>query len=270
VSRGIIHVICFLLLLSYTSIASTSLLLMRPLSFTGVDKAYTYLSPDIKYFNGRHLAYGLVAIACGVIIIIGLPLLLFLEPFLNHKINFARIKPLLDQFQGYYKDKYRYFASYYMIGRLILLIIVNININNVYTITYLQIAVLVIMTLIHIIVRPYAKNVINAIDGFLLLTTLMVTILQPFEASNGFNTNTVIGLSFFLVLLPLFVLIAVITPYMNMQQIKKFIMFFVSTIKSSKRSKTDNRDIELQPAPNQMYQVTVDDNLRASIPTTIA
>ena len=44
ISRGIIHVICLLLLLSYTSIASTSLLLMRPLTFHGIDKIYTFIS----------------------------------------------------------------------------------------------------------------------------------------------------------------------------------------------------------------------------------
>ena len=38
ISRGIIHVICFLLLLSYTSVATTSLLLLRSLSFDNVDK----------------------------------------------------------------------------------------------------------------------------------------------------------------------------------------------------------------------------------------
>ena len=269
VSRGVIHVICFLMLLSYTSIASTSLLLMRPLTFTGIDKTYTYLSPDIEYFHGRHLVYGLVAMACGVVVVIGLPLLLLLEPFFNRKINFARIKPLLDQFQGHYKDRYCYFASYYMIGRLVMLIIVNININNVFTVAYLQLGVLVIMTLVHIIVRPYAKNILNVIDGFVLLTTIMVAMIQPFEASNGFTTDTVVGLSFFLVLLPLLIFIVVITPYRNKQQIKKFMMFCVSTLKSSKKNETANREIELQPAPIEVYQVTVDQELRESIPTTI-
>ena len=55
VSRGIIHVICFLLLLSYTSVATTSLLLLRSLTFDNVDKVYIYLSPDIEYFHGHHL-----------------------------------------------------------------------------------------------------------------------------------------------------------------------------------------------------------------------
>jgi len=55
ISRGIIHFICFFLLLSYTSVATTSLLLMRPMIFMDIDKVYTYLSPDIEYFHGHHL-----------------------------------------------------------------------------------------------------------------------------------------------------------------------------------------------------------------------
>ena len=74
--------------------ASTSLLLMRSLKFYKIDKVYTYLSPDIEYFHGRHLAYSIVALFCAIFIVIGLPLVLILEPFLNHKINFVKIKPL--------------------------------------------------------------------------------------------------------------------------------------------------------------------------------
>ena len=132
VSRGIIHAICFLLLLSYTSVATTSLLLMRSLRFADVDNVYTYLSPDNKYFHGRHLVYGIIAIILVVLIVIGLPLLLLLEPFLNSKVNFIRIKPLLDQFQGCYKDKYRYFAAYYMICRLIIITIIIANSSDAF------------------------------------------------------------------------------------------------------------------------------------------
>ena len=87
ISRGIIHFICFLLLLSYTSVTTTSLLLMRSLTFKGINDIYTYLSPGIEYFHGRHLVYVIFAIIVTITIVIGLPLLLFLEPFLNSKIN---------------------------------------------------------------------------------------------------------------------------------------------------------------------------------------
>ena len=54
-SRVVIHGICLLLLLSYTSIASTTLLLLRSIRFTDIDNVYSYLSPDVDYFDGRHL-----------------------------------------------------------------------------------------------------------------------------------------------------------------------------------------------------------------------
>ena len=88
----------------------------NPVTFHDVDKVYTYVSPDVEYFHGRHLAYGVVAVLFTLVIVIGLPLLLVLEPFLAAKVNFVKIKPLLDQFQYCYKDKkYRCFAAYYMI-----------------------------------------------------------------------------------------------------------------------------------------------------------
>ena len=64
ISRGIIRTVCYLLLLSYTSVATTSLLLLRSLTFHNVDKVYTYLSPDIEYCHGCHLPYFIVAVLC--------------------------------------------------------------------------------------------------------------------------------------------------------------------------------------------------------------
>ena len=80
--------------------------------FYNINKVYTYLSPDIEYFHGRHLPYFIVAVLCLLVIVFGLPLFLLLEPFLNHKINFIKFKPLLDQFQGFCRDKYHLFAAY--------------------------------------------------------------------------------------------------------------------------------------------------------------
>ena len=140
ISKGIINFICFILLLSYTSVATTFLLLMRPLTSLYVDKVYTYLSPDIEYFHGRHLAYVLVAVSFTIVIVIGLPLLLLLEPFLNSKINFIKIKPLLDQFQGCYKDRYRGFAAYYMICRIVIILLVIIKVFDDFTTQYMLLA----------------------------------------------------------------------------------------------------------------------------------
>ena len=196
VSKGIIHVICCLLLLSYTSLATTSLLLMKPVIFHDVDKVYTYVSPDIEYFHGRHLAYAIVSVIFTIIIVIGLPLLLALEPFLNSKINFVRVKPLLDQFQGCYKDKYRCFAAYYMICRLFIITIIISNSFNNFAFHYLLIATNVITLLIHQLLKPYSSSLLNDFDGTILHILVLVSVLPLVEFFNNFDTSLLTGITY--------------------------------------------------------------------------
>ena len=230
VGRAVIHAICLLLLLSYTSIASTSLLLMRAIRFVHVDELYTYLSPDIEYFHGRHLIYGLVAILIGLIIVIGLPLLLSLEPFLNHKINFIRIKPWLDQFQGCYKDNFRCFASYYMIFRVALLIILVINPSNVFVTLYVSQVLCALMMFIHITMKPYSNNLLNLFDSFMLLTMMLVISLLIIDNYHGFQSNTTFALALILIILPLFGFIAM-TTYLHIKNVKKLVNHCIDGIK---------------------------------------
>ena len=168
VSRGIIHFICFLLLLSYTSVSTTSLLLMRLLKFIDINKIYTYLSPDIEYFNGRHLVYAIGATVFMIVFVVGFRPLLLLEPFLNSKINFIKIKPLLDQFQGCYKDKYRCFAGYYMLCRLVIILLVIVKISDDFINQYILVSSCALMQLIHVLVQPYISTFLNVFDGVIL------------------------------------------------------------------------------------------------------
>ena len=173
VSRCIIPVICLLILLSYTSIVSTSLQLLQPLRFTDVKEWYTYSSPNIQYFHGRHAVYGVVAIICELVVGIGLPLLLLLQPFLSRKINFIRIKPLLDQFQGCYKDKYHCFAAYYLICRQVILAIVLSSNHSYYDTAFYLLAASIIIAGIHIWIQPYRRPLLNGVDGIVLLLMIL-------------------------------------------------------------------------------------------------
>ena len=231
VGRAVIHAICLLLLLSYTSIASTSLLLIRAIRFVNVDELYTYLSPDIEYFHGRHLIYGLVAILIGLVIVIGLPLLLSLEPFVNRKINFIRIKPWLDQFQGCYKDNFRYFASYYMIFRVALLSILVINASNVFVTLYALQVLCTLLMFIHILIKPYSNNLLNLFDSFMLSTMMLVISLLIIDTYRGFQSNATFALALILIILPLFGFIAM-TIYLHIKDVKKFVNRCIEGIKN--------------------------------------
>ena len=202
----IIRIICLLLLLSYTSIASTSLQLLRPLTFTDIAEVYTYTSPNIQYFHGRHALYGVVAIVCELIVGISLPLLL-LEPFVNTKINFVKIKPLLDEFQDCYRDKrhFRWFASYYLICRQIILLIVFIGSSNYSRMLFiLQITCIIIAT-IHMWVQPYKSASLNIFDGMILQIMVGSVAINSYTFLQPAATELVL----IVVILPLFVMCAV-------------------------------------------------------------
>ena len=268
VSRAVIHTICLLLLLSYTSIASTSLLLMRSISFANIDKVYSYLSPDIEYFHGRHLIYVLIAVFMGLVVIIGLPLLLLLEPFINSKINFIKIKPFLDQFQGCYKDKFRYFSSYYMIFRLIILTIVVINPTNMFITLYSLLVSCSLLTFIHISVKPYASHLLNLFDSFMLFTMMLVISLSIVEASRGFPSNTTFIIALLLTIAPLIIFLSVVM-YLQLNNIKRFVTHCTHFIKPAKTVTLPDGNQETVEMPQREYGVVVDQQLRKKSTTIV-
>ena len=206
VSRCIIRVICLLILLAYTSIVSTSLQLLLPLKFTDIKEWYTYSSPQIQYFHGRHAVYCVVAIICEAGVGIGLPVLLLLEPLLRKKINFIRIKPLLDQFQGCYKDKYRWFAAYYLICRHVIFLIVYaqaFNENYYNMLFYLQAACAVI-AFIHILIWPYQNKVLNQLDAIMLFLMVLLSNADSFPFPEDVAKDVIILVK---VMLPLILII---------------------------------------------------------------
>ena len=258
IRRGIIHVICLLLLLSYTSIASTSLLLMRSLTFHGIDEVYTFLSPDIEYFHDRHLVYGIVALLCMVVIVMGLPLLLALEPFLNRKFNFIKIKPLLDQFQGCYKDKYRCFAGYYMICRLVIITIVIAKSADDFVANYILIIVSGIIDLIHISVKPYSYEILNKFDSIILHLIIFIAALALFD---DFDSPLVITIAFVLVITPLLNFLAM-TLFLHKDDLKKIAAYFTVKDESSSSIDADNNKI-----PMKEFNIIVDNSMRENATT---
>jgi len=159
------------------------------------------LSPDIEYLHGRHLAYFIVAVISIITVVIGFPLILLLEPFLNRKINFIKIKPLLDQFQGCFKDQYRCFASYYMICRLVQIAIIIYS-TDFFITQYFVIVVNLIIALVHVTLKPYSNNILNVFDGLILHFMILVAIIPIFDT---LNSKFIIAVTFILILLPLLV-----------------------------------------------------------------
>ena len=141
-----------------------------------------------------------MAVICELVVGIGLPLLLLLEPLLNRKINFIKIKPLLDQFQGCYKDKYRWFAAYYLICRQVIMLIVFVGNSNYYNMLFCLQIVLVVIALIHMWAQPYKDKVLNFFDVLLLNIMSVIANINIYTLLQSVAP----GITITLLVLPLF------------------------------------------------------------------
>ena len=75
--------LCTLFVLCYTNITGLSL---KILHFAKLGDRYVlYQNGELKFFRGKHIAYGLVAIAYILVIVIPVPLFLMFTPFFVKK-----------------------------------------------------------------------------------------------------------------------------------------------------------------------------------------
>ena len=108
---------------------------LRPLKFSDIDKVFTYASPAYKYFQGRYAVCGSVTLLCELHWSWPSTVSDFCIIFkIIHQclVRLFRIK-FLDQFQGCYKYRYRWFAGYYFICHQVIMSIVFFG-NTIITI----------------------------------------------------------------------------------------------------------------------------------------
>ena len=133
-------------------------------------------------------------------------LLLIFAPYLIRvkRLNLTRIKPLLDEYQACYKEKYRSFAGFYLTFRQLTFFFSLFNLGISGHIYVLQILSILFLT-IHCLVQPYTSHRLNILDGLLILDLVLLSILHGNTANVVFDDIEVfkIILVYLLILLPL-------------------------------------------------------------------
>ena len=210
----LIKAICLLLLLSFTAITETSFRIMNGVTFAGIDQIYVTIEPQIKYFStNKHIPWFILGIAVIVFLVIPFTLLLLLAPLLTRCFNMNKIKPFLDEFQGCYKDNFRWMAGYYFLCRFIYYIVLAAPILDFvrlqYSIQLLSFTILVI----HMLLQPYQSSWLNFADSLLLadLTLLMLLFGETGDVAFGRSSAVRQGIVYVLVFIPVFYLIIIIT-----------------------------------------------------------
>ena len=130
-----VPVLATLFLFSYAKVLAT---IIVAFSFTSLEAEK--VSPlvwlhdgNLRFLHGKHIALVVVSTLFALLYIIPLTLLLLFAPVLQRAHNYRivrlvqRLKPLLDAFQGPYKDRFHWWPGLMLVIRIILFIALTAN-----------------------------------------------------------------------------------------------------------------------------------------------
>ena len=204
IKSSVIHGISAFFIICYSQVVNTSLSLLNGHSLElnrnqGVSNftlsKRVWLNGDLKYFGKVHLYYAIPALFCLLTIGILPPLLLLIYPLLNKLLDIFNIgdsravkflfrwliptntlKPLLDSFQGCFKDNFRFFAGLYFLYRWSALL--PYTISSRFSVAYMATQVsFIIILVIHALFQPYVSRVHNIIDTLLFADLVFINFL---------------------------------------------------------------------------------------------
>ena len=263
--QSIIHGLVAFLVVCYARITRVSLLILTPgfLYWMGpannhpVSKV-VYLNGEIPFMGKHHFKYSFPALIFTAVFTVAPPLLLIVYPlcyrvFALLKIEEAscthllckiipleKLKPFYDSFQGCFKDRYRFFAGFYFLYRLLILlchVFSTDSLTKFYTILEVQ---LICMLVLHAVVKPYKLQQHNILDVLLLGLLAVINMLTMYNYQisfrdhkrNQYLINIVSALQTSLSYLPLLCLIVYLLRY------------FIKKIRMCVKSKSADRGME--------------------------
>ena len=231
----IIHSISTILILPYThyTLASFQILALFPIYGEGGEilKYVVHMQGNVDYFGKDHLPYAIPALLVLIFLSIPPPLLLISYPLLwkiksklRHNVAtesdttvwpIRKLLPLIDSFQGVFRDNHRMFAGLLLLWRLIIAAIFafSTGINEFFLFTTVA---LFSFFIIHAFARPYKRKLYNVVDLLMLGNMLIINILSWFIFHSIIDDDKIskeiiiaVIVKLFLMYLPLIGLIAI-------------------------------------------------------------
>ena len=216
--RGAIPAISIFLLISYTSLAETCTNILNPLTYWVTYPHRHLVVVAIQAYTPymhltQHLPYAIVAILVACVLVIPFTLFMLLAPWLAQHLNLVRLKPILDEYQGCYKNRYRWFAGLYLLARQFMYATSPSSIGLDLS-TYLQQLISVLLLTLHATVQPYKTESkwLNRVDTLLLLDLTLLSLHVGSTATNSFydSRNIRHGIIIVMALFPCLLLLAAI------------------------------------------------------------
>ena len=196
-ARRALPILATLFLLSYTKILRTVCSVMFFYStITHLPSRHTTLvwlvDASVPLFGVK---FTILFAACLLLFLVLLPfnaVLLFTRT-LSHLKFINHFKPLLDAFQGAYKDKFHYWTGLQLSLRAVFF---GASALDRSTSLIVSIIIVTVMISLHGYVQPYKKKVNNILELFLLLNLQVLLVLSVYNTPNIITVNILIGMVF--------------------------------------------------------------------------
>ena len=227
-SRSVTHgvsaflVLCFarINILAFRILRHTELFYMNGTSY----KKMVHFQGNIEYFGEPLYNMYAVGSLLALVIIITIPtMILVLHPILiniaiyfewgeskfvslvNKLLLIYKLKPVLDTFQGDYKDKMHYFAGlhFFLYKIIFFCIVVMASTANVSRLYLLVTAYFLIISLIHVLAMPFKRFIDNAAYSLVYFIMIMTTTIEYHFFSTDNSPYELILIEILLSVLPL-------------------------------------------------------------------
>ena len=193
-----VPVLATLFLLSYAKVLAT---IIVAFSFTSLEAEK--ISPlvwlhdgNLRFLQGKHIALVVVSTLFALFYIIPLTLLLLFAPVLQRAHNYRivrlvqKLKPLLDAFQGPYKDRFHWWPGLMLVIRIILFIALTANTKHDPRLSALFVGVTALPLIVLSAAGVYKNKLLNLHETALNSNVIVFVLWSFFNYSaNGSKTQ---------------------------------------------------------------------------------
>ena len=214
IGSNAVQVLATLFLLSYAKLLRTVIATVYSTTLKGRN-SYTplvwLLDGNVLFLRGPHIALLLMALVVILVYIIPFTTLVLLAPCLQSHSNYRllrlvniKLKPLLDAYQGPYKDKFRYWTGLMLLLRVVLFIVFAGNVLGKPEINLFAVivSILLLVAFYWNAGGVYKKALWNTTESFYLLNLAVLSaansLIRSLEAprSQELVTDVMIGTAF--------------------------------------------------------------------------
>ena len=248
-----------LLLLCYTSIGETCILIVAVKRITGLNGTYWYADPTIQYGQGFHGLLVFVAVILILVYILPFSIGLLLPPVILRTRLSIMLKPLLDAFWNPFKPKFRFWIGLRFILRIIpfcFAVLIPPPDNSFWLAIFLA-----ALLMFHGHFQPFEGKWQNFLDFFFYLNLLLLALgtvffsPTPSNNSNHYNiafVSVLVALAYLVFLIIVALHINICFPVIRNTAIKHF--YWLKQNLKKKRKSNDMEDDHNDPVIHRAAQ----------------